>query len=220
MKSARIATLCAVLLLGTTAAGCSSLSAAGLGTPLGSDDADGQAMAMTTDSGVVLPAGVLPPDSPAAPGDAPLGEDGHYNYDAPEFVLTNPCDDPEIMDRLDRIGYREETDLGTRIDGVKQLGCVIESDNNDVLAVWHLAVPHSRLHEYNGNPIEDSNKSSSWVTFRQTSPIGTSICVSSVETAKGALGFIVDIPDAQSEKPDSELCAPTNAVMIDYLGEM
>ena len=107
MKKATTAALLSALLWGITGTSCASTEASGKDVQPAGDNAT----TITTDSGVTLPAGVLPPNNPPEPGDAPLGPDGHYNYDAPEFVLTNPCDDPEIMGRLDRLGSVSYTHL-------------------------------------------------------------------------------------------------------------
>ena len=177
------------------------------------------ATTMTTDSGVTLPAGVLPPNNPPEPGDAPLGPDGHYNYDAPEFVLTNPCDDPEIMGRLDRLGFREQTYMEGRIEGNKQIGCVIESDASGLLSIWHAAVAHSQLERYSAEPLAHHEGIFNWVTFTQTEPLGSSACIASVETEQGALGFVIDTTGQDSPDPQHRLCAPVNELLIDYLGE-
>lgn len=221
MKTATTAAMCAAFLLGTALAGCSADGDSEAEQHSGSgSDTMRAATGLSTDSGLTLPAGVLPPDSPASPGDAPLGDDGHYNYDAPEFVLTNPCDDPKIMARLEKIGYREQQYIETRIQGHKQLGCAIESGDKRMIGIWYMSVAHSQIHKYNGKPIEDHKGTYSWVTFRQTNPLGNTSCITSVETSKGALGFLVDITETDLQKPDSELCTVTNRIMTDYLGEL
>lgn len=215
MKKATTAALLSALLWGTTGTSCSSTEASGEDVqPVGDN-----ATTITTDSGVTLPAGVLPPNNPPKPGDAPLGPDGHYNYDAPEFVLTNPCDDPEIMGRLDRLGFREQTYMEGRIEGNKQIGCVIESDASGLLSIWHAAVAHSQLERYSAEPLAHHEGIFNWVTFTQTEPLGSSACIASVETEQGALGFVIDTTGQDSPDPQHRRCAPVNELLIDYLGE-
>ncbi|WP_239659422.1 hypothetical protein [Corynebacterium vitaeruminis] len=215
LKKATTAALLSALLLGTTGISCSSTETSGEDVqPVGDN-----LTTITTDSGVTLPAGVLPPDNPPEPGDAPLGPDGHYNYDAPEFILTNPCDDPEIMGRLDRLGFREQTYMEGRIKGNKQIGCVIESDASDLLSIWHAAVAHSQLERYSAEPLAHHDETFNWVTFTQTEPLGSSACIASVETEKGALGFVIDTTGQDEPDPQHRRCAPVNELLIDYLGE-
>lgn len=215
MKKATTTALLSALLLGITATGCTPSETSGEEVrPVGDN-----ATTMTTDSGVTLPAGVLPPNDPPAPGDAPLGADGHYNYDAPEFVLTNPCDDPEIMGRLEKLGYREQTYVDGRIEGNKQIGCAIESDSSGLLSIWHTEVAHSQLSRYNAEPLAHHEDSVNWVTFRLTNPLGNSACIASVETARGALGFVIDTTGQEEPDPQNKRCAPVNELLIDYLGE-
>lgn len=73
--TALIAATAAVALTGCGAAGAS-----------GDDDEHAAAEESS------LPPGVMPPNDPPQPGDAPLGPDGHYDYSAPDFVLKNPCE--------------------------------------------------------------------------------------------------------------------------------
>lgn len=216
MKKATTAALLSALVLGTTAIGCASTETSGENVrPIGDT-----ATTMTTDSGVTLPAGVLPPNKPPAPGDAPLGADGHYNYDAPEFVLTNPCDDPEIMGRLEKLGFREQTYIDGRIEGNKQIGCAIESDSSELLSIWHAAVAHSQLERYSAEPLVHHAETFNWVTFTQINPLGSSACIASVETEKGALGFVIDTTGQDEPDPKNRRCAPVNELLIDYLGEI
>ncbi len=216
MKKATTTALLSALLLGITATGCTSSETSGEEVrPVGDN-----ATPMTTDSGVTLPAGVLPPNDPPAPGDAPLGADGHYNYDAPEFVLTNPCDDPEIMGRLEKLGYREQTDVQDRIKGVKQIGCGLQAEQIVSLGIWHAGVAHSQLEKYGARPISHHFENLHWVSFNQTNPIGLSYCIASVETPRGALGFITHIANQESTNLDDSDCKSANNLMTDYLGEM
>ncbi|MDO5029496.1 MAG: hypothetical protein Q4E11_02795 [Corynebacterium sp.] len=215
MQKANTTALLLAIALGAAAAGCAPTEANGEQ----SNSITTNNLPMTADAGVTLPAGVLPPNNPPEPGDAPLGNDGHYNYDAPEFVLTNPCDDPEIMGRLERIGFREQDSIDMRIEGNKQLGCGIQSNDSNLLAVWHTSVAHSQLGNYDATPLKHSNGIFNWITFKQTSPIGTSACIASVETAKGALGFIVDTTGEENPDPQDTKCTPANELLTDYLGE-
>jgi hypothetical protein len=215
VQKANTAALLLALALGVTAAGCAPTKANGEQN----ESIDTSDLPMTADAGVTLPAGVLPPNNPPAPGDAPLGNDGHYNYDAPEFVLTNPCDDPEIMGRLEKIGFREQENLDMRIEGNKQLGCGIQSSDFNLLGIWHASVPHSRLGNYNATPVTHREGIFNWITFKQTNPIGNSACIASIETEKGALGFIVDTTGEEDADPQDHRCAPANKVLVKYLGE-
>lgn len=56
-------------------------------------------------NGQLLPPGVKAPEEPAQPGAAKLRPDGHYDYSAPDFVLGDPCEDPELMSRLAEQGW-------------------------------------------------------------------------------------------------------------------
>ena len=216
MKKATTAALLSALLWGITGTSCALTEASGEDVqPVGDN-----ATTITADPGVTLPAGVLPPNNPPEPGDAPLGPDGHYNYDAPEFVLTNPCDDPEIMGRLDRLGFREQTEVSERIKGVKQIGCGLQTSHILPLGLWHTSVAHSRLENYDAHPATHHSEGLHWVTFRQTNPIGLSYCIASVETPKGALGFITHISEEKSTDFDETICKPVNELMTNYLGEI
>lgn len=219
MKKATTTALLSALLLGITATGCTSSETSGEEVrPVGDN-----ATTMTTDSGVTLPAGVLPPNDPPAPGDAPLGADGHYNYDAPEFVLTNPCDDPEIMGRLEKLGYREQTDVQDRIKGVRQLGCLLDAENSappETFGVWLSSIAHSNLENYAATPIGHQSGAHNWATYQMTTPIGLSYCIASVETERGALGFAVDITGQGGSDLAKELCTPVSDLLTKYLGEM
>lgn len=215
MQKANTAALLLAIALGATVIGCAPTDTTGEQKSA----IDTRHLPMTADAGVTLPAGVLPPNNPPEPGDAPLGNDGHYNYDAPEFVLTNPCDDPEIMGRLEKVGFREQDGIPQRIKGVKQLGCIVESENNELLGLWHTSVAHSKLNNYNTQPSHHYGDNHAWVTFKQTNPIELSYCTASVETPKGALGFSVDITGEDNPSQQDKMCAPANQTMIDYLGE-
>lgn len=219
MKKATTAAIVSALLWGVTGTSCASTKASGEDVqPVGDN-----ATTITTDSGVTLPAGVLPPNNPPEPGDAPLGPDGHYNYDAPEFVLTNPCDDPEIMGRLDRLGFREQSEVSQRVKGTRQLGCIIGSESSalsEVFGIWRASIAHPNLASYGGLPIDRQNGVHDGVTYTMTTPIGLSYCIASVETERGSLGFAVDITGQDDSDLTEELCKPVDNLLTKYLGDL
>ena len=212
MQKANTTALLLAIVLGAAAAGCAPTEANGEQ----SNSITTNNLPMTADAGVTLPAGVLPPNNPPEPGVAPIGADGHYNYDAPEFVLTNPCDDPEIMGRLEKIGFREQDAFDTRFQEVRHTGCDIKTKDDNDYAVYRASVAHTQLGNYGSEPQSHKAGNVSWVTFEQSNPIGLTACLASIESPKGSFGVMVDT----TMHSGNDACEPVNKLMHDYLGEM
>lgn len=103
----------AIIITATAAgalAGCSGAQA---------DTDDGRHTAAEENS---LPPGVMPPNDPPQPGDAPLGPDGHYDYSAPGFELKNPCD-TEYFQRALGLGWQVPPFGTKRRDEPEEMYC-------------------------------------------------------------------------------------------------
>ncbi|MEJ6019318.1 hypothetical protein [Corynebacterium sp. H113] len=155
--------------------------------------------------GTPLPPGVLPPSENPAPGSARLGPDGHYDYSADDFVLSDPCDSPELMERLRALGYEEiETAIG-RADLPWQRGCLIGREGNGI-AVLNLQNRNRTDYTRDGYEIiESTGPSVSALQVPQQSAMADS-CFSAVETEQGTLGFTVPFSDAKPIQLRSQAC--------------
>lgn len=222
-----VSTLISILAAGSlTVAGCSAAggqaqngqSEQPLQTGIGQSGAkDGRDAPVAGRDG--LPPGVLPPREPAQPGDARLGPDGHYDYAASDFILTNPCDDPEIMAKLEKLGQRESKEFSTRFSGWKQSGCVLGPDGSGPISVWFQAANQDDFRKYESPPTFHKNSEFQWTTTRQTGAGGIVACVASVETERGSFGFTIDATNQSFDDFHAEACSLVNELIIEYMGD-
>lgn len=165
-----------------------------------------------------LPPGVLPPREPAQPGDARLGPDGHYDYAASDFVLTNPCDDPEIMAKLEKLGQREDPGKGVRAKGPWNIGCALGPHGLGPISIQYLSKNAEELPKVSTELQNHSRGELSWRTTKQVAPVGNS-CFASIETSGGNLGFLIEAPPRETKNFHDTVCQPVSDLMISFLGE-
>lgn len=221
-----VSTLISILAAGSlTVAGCSAAggqaqngqSEQPLQTGIGQSGAkDGRDAPVAGRDG--LPPGVLPPREPAQPGDARLGPDGHYDYAASDFVLTNPCDDPEIMAKLEKLGQREDPGKQFRINGAWHVECVLGEDGTGPIGVWYQEANFKRFETLDFSPKHRHEDGFSWVITRQKSNFSDG-CVASVETQNGSLSIAFPYPLSQSKSFDSVQCSPASNLLLKFLKE-
>lgn len=172
---------------------------------------------MFAPDGTPLPPGVLPPSENPAPGSARLRPDGHYDYSADDFVLSDPCDSPELMERLRALGYEEiETAIG-RADLPWQRGCLI-GETDTAIAGFELQNRNlSDFQELGFTVSQRSTDTLSWAEVDLVSAMGD-VYFSTVETEAGALGF--SIPYGESSAVSSRVLArkQADALISDFFG--
>nr|WP_162933179.1 hypothetical protein [Corynebacterium lactis] len=173
-------------------------------------EAAGQTANQTNDNG--LPLGVIPPREPAQAGDARLGPDGHYDFNAPDFVLSNPCDDPEIMAKLEKLGHREDPEKQGRIRGAWHVGCVLGPDGTGPLSILHQKLSRNDFSRLGVEEKTHEVAGFSWSTSRQESDFGTA-CFASVQTERGRLGFTVEVPSGIQTKFHEDFCSAPSSLL-------
>ncbi|MEJ5919464.1 hypothetical protein [Corynebacterium sp. H78] len=168
--------------------------------------------------GTPLPPGVLPPSENPAPGSARLGPDGHYDYSADDFVLSDPCDSPELMERLRALGYEEiETAIG-RHDLPWQMGCLIGQEG-DAVAAFNRQNSNQRDFASRGFELLQS-KDRSFTGFLVGQQSATSYsCFAGIETENGTIGFNVPYSEERPTQLQSQACAKAASLLIGFLGD-
>ena len=168
-----------------------------------------------------LPPGVMPPTGENPPGAARLGTDGHYDYSAEDFELGNPCDDPEIVAKVESMGHVFEPFEYAKFKGFRQSGCIFDlslEGNGSVNRLWYQAVNYHILVRDNGDPRVIERDGLTWYVSRQEDPGVMVACVASIETERGSFGFVIDVTEALSENADfhTETCAEANEIFYTF----
>lgn len=199
--------LVAAALIAATAAGalvgCS-------GAQAGTDD--GRHAAAEENS---LPPGVMPPNDPPQPGDAPLGSDGHYDYSAPGFELKNPCD-TEYFQRALELGWRVPDFGVTRQDEADAADCTLINETSGIaLTTYYRSIEELERSGYTISVI--SAQPFDLITIKGDSLFGES-CFTGAETPYGIFGATLVTGGFSQHNTMEKACTETVNTIIPIIG--
>lgn len=199
--------LVAAAIVATTAAG----ALAGCGrAETGADD--GRHAAAEENS---LPPGVLPPNDPPQPGDAPLGPDGHYDYSAPGFELKNPCD-TEYFQRALELGWRVPDFGVTRQDETDAADCTLINETSGIaLTTYYRSIKELERSGYTISVI--SAQPFDLITIKGSSLFGES-CFTGAETPYGIIGATLATGGFSQHNNIEKACTETVNTIIPIIG--
>lgn len=150
-----------------------------------------------------LPPGVMPPNDPPQPGDAPLGPDGHYDYSAPGFELKNPCDTDAYQVALQN-GW-EPPVIGQQFkdhDFIQYCGITRGTTG---IGIYTLRLTHQELNEYALKINHQESGDSSWYTAVLPGILGDS-CIAGVFGPNGGEGVSVGIGGFSDYSTEQSAC--------------
>lgn len=214
--------LVGIVMAGSGIVGCSVSEAASSLADYGNRNAGGSTETEGREigpNGQLLPPGVKAPEEPAQPGAAKLRPDGHYDYSAPDFVLGDPCEDPELMSRLAEQGWAIWDSPRARISTNYLKGCVLSNANPNSEPLTVVAINASAttmesegyLHKFH------SNGENSWFTANPPSGFGE-LCVAVHETQSGSVGIGYRYSEFKIHKTLDQACQYVSTSFEDFFG--
>lgn len=162
-----------------------------------------------------LPPGVMPPNDPPQPGDAPLGPDGHYDYSAPGFALKNPCD-TEYFQRALELGWRVP-EFGTkRRDEPEEMYCGVINDEvglalfsfSSNFVDFDVSEFEVKVTEHAGVPL---------IILKRPSLFGEA-CFAGVETPNGMIGGLSGTGGFSLHTTIEQACDEATQSIVPILG--
>ena len=150
-----------------------------------------------------LPPGVMPPNDPPQPGDAPLGPDGHYDYSAPGFELKNPCDTAAYQVALQN-GWKPPV-IGNQfkdLDFIQHCGITRGTTG---IGIYTHRLSHQELKEYALTFNHQESGDSSWYTAVLPGIMGDS-CIAGTFGPNGGEGISVSIGGFSDYSTERSAC--------------
>lgn len=162
-----------------------------------------------------LPPGVMPPNDPPQPGDAPLGPDGHYDYSAPGFELKNPCD-TEYFQRALELGWRVPDFGVTRQDEADAADCTLINETSGIaLTTYYRSIEELERSGYTISVI--SAQPFDLITIKGDSLFGES-CFTGAETPYGIFGATLVTGGFSQHNTIEKACTETVNTIIPIIG--
>ncbi|MBV7295081.1 DUF3558 domain-containing protein [Corynebacterium sp. TAE3-ERU12] len=171
----------------------------------------------STAPAVKVAPGTLPPTGEPQPGDAPLTEDGYYDYDDPDFTPGEPCS-PEILARAEKEGFiptglKEDWDQISRsrscmlgkTDGFESL--VISVGTRGLLSLREAEVEYDTI-DINGKTVYLENE-------QHVRNIAD--CTARIDTPKGSYGLTRFWGDLGDFRTAEEACMSASQKLDDYI---
>lgn len=162
-----------------------------------------------------LPPGVMPPNDPPQPGDAPLGPDGHYDYSAPGFELKNPCDTDAYQVALQN-GWEPPVIGNQLFDSESDRMCGIVK-NGDGIGITHHSFTRSELIDLDPKVETQTKGETTWYTVVWPNYIG-STCFAGIDTSSGAEGVTVPIGGFSNFTTRESACQFASEQFIQFFG--
>lgn len=209
--------LVGIVMAGSGIVGCSvseaasSLADYGNRNASGSTETEGQEIGP---NGQLLPPGVKAPEEPAQPGAAKLGPDGHYDYSAPDFVLGDPCEDPELMSRLAEQGWVLSSTTPSRMKNPWLKGCTLLPIDSNQQPISLVAVPQNQPYYEKNQETYDLDAKTTSRVFEVIKRIDVQqgTCMSAIETSAGTIGIAYSYSDLSRYASDLTSCKFTNRI--------